>query len=59
MTLKSNNIIIDAIGFNLGELADEYIIGDKIDVAGSLEVNSYGGMDSLQINVKDIMRGIK
>ncbi len=59
MTLKSNNIIMDAIGFNLGELADEYIIGDKIDVAGALEINTYGGMESLQINIKDIMRGIK
>ena len=59
MTLKSNNTAIDAIGFNLGELADEYIIGDKIDVAGALEINSYGGMDNLQINIKDIMRGVK
>ena len=41
------------------ELADEYIIGDKIDVAGALEINSYGGMDNLQINIKDIMRGVK
>ena len=59
ITLKSNNTVIDAIGFNLGELADEYIIGDKIDVAGALEINSYGGMDNLQINIKDIMRGVK
>ncbi len=59
LTLKSNNTIIDAIGFNLGELINEYVIGEKIDLAGSLEINSYGGMESLQINIKDIMRGVK
>lgn len=59
LALRSNNTIIDAIGFNLGYMADDYIIGDKIDVAGSLEINSYGGMDSLQINLRDIMRGLK
>ena len=59
MTLRSNNTVIDAIGFNLGNLAEDYIIGDKIDLAGALEINAYGGMDSLQINIKDIMRGLK
>ena len=59
LALKSNNTNIDAIGFNLGYMADDYIIGDKIDVAGSLEINSYGGLDTLQINIKDVMRGLK
>ncbi len=59
ITLKSNNTIIDAIGFNLGNLAEEYRLGEKIDVVGSLEINSYGGMENLQINIKDVMRGLK
>ena len=58
MTLKDGNTIIDAIGFNLGCLADEYRIGDKIDVVGSLEINSFNGVDSLQINLKDVMKSI-
>ena len=58
MTLKDGNTIIDAIGFNLGCLADEYRIGDKIDVVGSLEINSFNGIDSLQINLKDVMKSI-
>ena len=58
MTLKEGNSIINAIGFNLGYLADEYRIGDKIDVVGTLEINSFNGVDSLQINVKDIMKSI-
>ena len=58
LTLKENNIIVNAIGFNLGNLANEYRIGDKIDVAGVLEVNTFNGVESLQINVKDIMKSI-
>lgn len=58
LTLKDNNTIISAIGFNLGNLADEYRIGDKIDVVGVLEINSFNGVDSLQINMKDVMRSL-
>lgn len=58
LTLKSNNNIINAIGFNIGHLAEEYLIGDKVDVAGVLEINTFGGVDNLQINIKDIMKSI-
>ena len=58
MTLKDNNNIINAIGFNIGHLANEYKIGDKIDVVGVLEINSFNGVDNLQINIKDIMKSI-
>lgn len=58
MTLKDGNTVINAIGFNLGHLADEYRIGDKIDVAGTLEINSFNGVDNLQINIKDVMKSI-
>ena len=58
LTLKDNNNIINAIGFNMGYLVDEYIIGDKIDVAGVLEINTFNGVDNLQINMKDIMKSI-
>ena len=42
LTLKDDNLLINAIGFNLGYLSEEYLIGDKIDIAGNLEVNKYG-----------------
>ncbi|MCI8759589.1 MAG: single-stranded-DNA-specific exonuclease RecJ [Clostridia bacterium] len=58
LTLKDNNTIINGIGFNLGQLAEEYRIGDKIDVVGVLEINSFNGTDSLQINIKDLMRSL-
>ncbi len=58
MTLKDGNSVVNAIGFNLGYLVDEYRIGDKIDVVGTLEINSFNGVDSLQINLKDVMKSI-
>ena len=58
LTLKDNNTIISAIGFNLGYLTEDYRIGDKIDVVGVLEINSFNGVDSLQINLKDVMRSL-
>ena len=58
MTLKDNGVIINAIGFNLGHLSREYLIGDKIDVVGNLEINSFNGKDFVQINIKDIMKSL-
>lgn len=56
LTLKDGNSIINAIGFNIGDLANEYLIGDKVDVLGVLELNSFGGVDTVQINIKDIRK---
>ena len=58
LTLKGNKNIVNAIGFNLGELSNDYKIGDKIDVVGNLEINSFNGVDNIQINIKDLMRSI-
>ena len=55
MRLKGDNSIeLDAIGFGLADVAKTYQIGDKVDVIGNLQINSFNGMDSIQINLKDI-----
>ena len=56
LTLKDGNSIINAIGFNIGNLADDYLIGDKVDIIGVLEINSYKGNEIVQINIKDIRK---
>ncbi len=56
LTLKDENTIINAIGFNMGKYSEEYLIGDKIDVIGVLEINSFNGVESVQINMKDIRK---
>lgn len=56
LSLKDDNYWIDAIGFNLGHLSEEYRIGDKVDIVGTLEINQYNGRESIQINLKDIRK---
>lgn len=56
MTLKDGNSLINAIGFNMGSFSKDYMIGDKVDIAGTLEINSFNGRDFVQINMKDIMK---
>ena len=56
LKLKQDNYIIDAIGFNIGELADIYQIEDKVDVVGNININVFNGVESLQLNIKDIRK---
>ena len=56
LTIKDENKIINAIGFNMGKYSEEYLIGDKIDVIGVLEINTFNGIESVQINMKDIRK---
>ena len=56
LSLKDEGTIIDAIGFNMGHLVDEYLLGDKVDVLGNLEINSFNGRESVQINLKDLRK---
>ena len=59
LTLKQGNQnLINAMGFNLGELTNDYRIGDKVDVVGSLEINKFNGEESIQILLKDMMKSI-
>ncbi len=60
LTLKKDaGNIIGAIGFNMGSLVNDYRIGDKVDIVGTLEINAFNGEESLQIVLKDIMKSIE
>ncbi len=56
LKLGQDSYIIDAIGFGIGEVAENYLIGDKVDIVGSLEINSFNGMEQVQIVIKDMRR---
>lgn len=58
LRLKDDNLNIDAIGFNLGGLANIYKLGDRVDILGNLEINSYNGINSVQINLKDVIKSL-
>lgn len=56
LTLKNDNYIIDAIGFNMGNLVTDYLLDDKVDVVGTLDINTFNGSEDMQITIKDIRK---
>ena len=56
LSLRDEGTFIDAIGFNMGYLVNEFLLGDKVDVLGNLEINSFNGRESVQINLKDLRK---
>ncbi len=58
LKLKDENLTIDAIGFHLGEYAENYKLGDKVDIVGNLEINSYNGTQNVQMNLKDMSKSL-
>ena len=60
LTLRQDNRnIVNAMGFNLGHLTEEYRIGDKVDVVGTLEINKFNGEENIQILLKDMMKSVE
>ena len=53
--VESEGKIVEAIAFGAGPLAQEYCLGDVVDIAGELNINLYNGNMRLQI----IMSGIR
>lgn len=56
LTLKDDNFMVNAIGFNMGNLSEKYLLDDKVDIVGNLDINSYNGMESIQIVIKDMRK---
>ncbi|MBI4022554.1 single-stranded-DNA-specific exonuclease RecJ [Candidatus Berkelbacteria bacterium] len=45
---------LDAIGFGLGKLASTLTVGERIEALGSLEFNSYNGIERIQLKLNDL-----
>lgn len=54
LTLEKNRIKFDAPAFNMGNSAGKYSPGEKISVAGMINISSFRGTDTVQLVVKDI-----
>ena len=55
LKVKKNGIIMDAIGFNLGDFAKPLAMrGTKIDLAYVLELNVWNGNSKIQMRLKDL-----
>ena len=58
LTLKEDSNIFDAIAFNMDNKKYSIKQGDKLDVLHSLEVNTFNGIQKLQLNIKDIKKSL-
>lgn len=56
--LKQDNFFIDAIGFNMGDLTEQYKIEDKVDIVGTIDINVFNGNENVQLTIKDMRRAI-
>lgn len=57
LKVQDGNYFLDAIGFNMGDYADKFVVGDRVDIVGIFEINKINGeYETIQINVKDMRR---
>ena len=40
----------------MGELAEDFLLEDKVDVVGYVEINEFNGTCQVQMNLKDIRK---
>ncbi len=53
-SLIKDNVFFDAVGFGKGDLHNEFIVGDTVDVAGILQINVWNNTKKLQLLLDDI-----
>ncbi|MBC7186691.1 MAG: single-stranded-DNA-specific exonuclease RecJ, partial [Calditrichaeota bacterium] len=55
LKVRQDGIVIDAIGFNLGDLSYRVAPGEgNLDIAYVIEENEYMGHQMLQLRLKDL-----
>ncbi len=58
LNVKDEHRIFSAIAFNMGEKKNSIRMGDKADILCAIEINSYNGIEMIQLNIKDIKKSI-
>ncbi len=54
LTLRKGTEVLDAICFGRADLADVLHEGDQVDVAARLTSRTFGGFETLQLDVRDV-----
>ena len=54
LVLRRDRDVIDAIAFGRGDLASGLAEGDRVDVVARLSSRSFGGLETLQLEVRDV-----
>lgn len=56
LILRDGTNALEAIGFNMGNIFSTYILGDIVDVVGTITINEYNNKTSIQLLLKDIKK---
>ncbi|HYH92942.1 MAG TPA: single-stranded-DNA-specific exonuclease RecJ [Candidatus Saccharimonadales bacterium] len=56
LTLKRRLDVLDGIAFGRSDLAETIAVGDRIDVVARVTSRSFGGYESLQLEIRDAAR---
>jgi single-stranded-DNA-specific exonuclease len=54
MTQPNSDVVIEGIGFNLGDKIDDVAAGVPFDLVFTMESNKWNNKETLQLNIKDI-----
>jgi hypothetical protein len=55
MRIKGNKNVVEAIGFNMGNLISEFDFEvDRFDIAFNISINRWKDKETLQLKLKDI-----
>lgn len=58
LTLKDDKFLIEALAFSQGNRRDEIKIGDKVDVIGNVEVNTFNTPKTIQLIIQDFKKSV-
>ncbi len=59
LVLRDDRSLIDAVGFSMGNRRDEIRIGDKIDIVGTIELNTYNTPKTIQFVLQDFKKSVE
>jgi single-stranded-DNA-specific exonuclease len=54
LVLKRSRDVLDGIAFGRGDLARTLVEGDRVDVVARLASRTFGGLETLQLEVRDV-----
>lgn len=56
LTLRDMNSLLVGIAFSAGDRRDELVVGDKVDIVGSISINTYTSPKTIQYIIKDFKK---
>ncbi len=54
LLIEKNDKKLEVIAFGRSKIAEDYVVGDVVDIAGEMNINIYNGQSRVQIILEDI-----